>query len=311
MPSKPPPAPPSPSLFFLYPLHPSFLFCLAPWFLILLFRPFPSCSPEGRLLYLQVVRLQSHSPHRPPLDPCTDAHPAVRELRIFSFLFLLLHPSSTMRRPPNPLFLLLLLFLLPCLEAAKKKGKPKGDGESLPSGELSTKEGHRCTWEVQEGRNNNIQLQLSCIIPGEKEEGEWSKPSYTCQLSGKPQECPAFVAKPAQYWKQVVGKLKKRSNACEGEKVLKTRLCKKAPAAAHMKMVERKGDGQNEGGKKKGAGNKEGEKEKQPREETREEEPMLGDSDSYGMAADADVAESYCGEGWNSVCRFFSKLLDG
>ncbi|XP_072546642.1 fibroblast growth factor-binding protein 3 [Salminus brasiliensis] len=230
-----------------------------------------------------------------------------------------------MRRPPNPLFfLLLVLFLLPCSEAAKKKGKPKGDDEiptaagrpALSSGELSTKEGHRCTWEAQEGRNNNIQLQVSCTDPGEKEGGEGSKHSYGCQFSGKPQECPAFVAKPVQYWKQVVGKLKKRSNACEGEKVLKTRVCKKGPAAAHMKLAERKGEGQNEGGKKKGAGNKEGEKDKLAREEMREEEPMQGDSeDSYGVlndgAADADAAESYCGEGWNSVCRFFTKLLDG
>ncbi|KAL7873839.1 hypothetical protein AOLI_G00129100 [Acnodon oligacanthus] len=228
-----------------------------------------------------------------------------------------------MRRPPIPLFLLpvFLLFLLTCTEAAKKKAKPKGEDEGRPalsSGELSTKEGHRCTWEAQEGRNNNVLLQVSCSDPTDMEEGEGSKHSYGCQFSGKPQECPAYVDKPAQYWKQVVGKLKKRTNACEGEKVLKTRLCKKAPAAAHMKLAERKGEGQNDGGKKK-VGNKDGEKEKEKQvkgEMKEEEELMQGDSvNEFGEvsdgAADMEPAESYCGEGWHSVCRFFTKLLDG
>ncbi|KAI4903203.1 hypothetical protein NFI96_006229 [Prochilodus magdalenae] len=232
-----------------------------------------------------------------------------------------------LRRAPIPLLLLplLLLVLLPsCSEAAKKKAKPKSEDEgpgaagrpALASGELSTKEGHRCTWEAQEGRNNNILLQVSCSDPSDKEEGEESKRSYGCQFSGKPQECSAYVDKPAQYWKQVVGKLKKRTNACEGEKVLKTRLCKKAPAAAHMKLAERKGEGQNDGGKKK-AGNKDGEKEKQARGELREEEELMqGDSvNEFGEVsdgpADMEPAESYCGEGWHSVCRFFTKLLDG
>lgn len=233
-----------------------------------------------------------------------------------------------MRQLPIPLLLfpLLFLFLLPCSEAAKKKAKPKAEDEgpaaaaagrpTLSSGELSTKEGHSCTWEVQEARNSNVLLQVSCTAPSEKEEGE-AKPSYSCQFSGKPQECPAYTEKSAPYWKQVVGKLKKRANACEGERVLKTRLCKKAPAAAHLKLVERKGEGQNDGGKKKGAGNKEGEreKEKQAKGEMKEEEPMQGDGeDAFGEMndePDTDPAASYCGEGWNSICRFFTKLLDG
>jgi len=80
---------------------------------------------------------------------------------------------------------------------------------------------------------------------------------YWCRYAGKPDLCQAYGVKSSQYWKQLVGKLKKRGNACEGEKVLKAKTCKKAPAEAHMKLAERSGEeekkGGKEGGKKKGA----------------------------------------------------------
>ncbi|XP_066537915.1 fibroblast growth factor-binding protein 1 isoform X2 [Hoplias malabaricus] len=229
-------------------------------------------------------------------------------------------PPAAMRPPAIPCFFFLFLFLcfLPFLEAAKKKTKAKGEDEGPtapvgPSGELSTKEGHRCTWETQEGRNSNILLLVKCSVPGEMV--GVSRDSYSCQFSGKPQECPAYGDKPAQYWKQVVGKLKKRTNACEGEKLLKTRQCKRAPSAAHMKLTEKKVDGQIEGSKKR-SGNKDGEKEKEKEKQMKEEgdELMQGDTIGFGEVNDgtnSEASETFCREGWSTFCHFFTKLLDG
>ncbi|XP_076835165.1 fibroblast growth factor-binding protein 3 [Brachyhypopomus gauderio] len=231
-----------------------------------------------------------------------------------------------MRNHPSPLFILSLLFLilLPCYEA-KKKTRPKSEATAttgdaatqtvLSSGELNTKDGHRCTWAALEG-GNSVLLQVRCSTPA----GEGPQEDYACQFSGKPQECSAYTAQSAQYWKQVVGKLKKKSHACEGEKVLKTRLCKKGPAAAHMKLTETKtadASGKREPAARRSGGKEAArEKRKQAKEEEQGEEPMQSDGEAaFGdggeLAADTQAAERYCGEGWQSVCRFFVKLLDG
>ncbi|KTF90597.1 hypothetical protein cypCar_00041868 [Cyprinus carpio] len=141
-------------------------------------------------------------------------------------------------------FIFSLLFLVLSFSEAKKKSKQPSDTVTgtdstvvnplLGSGQLSTKDGHRCTWETLV-RGANVLLQVSCTNPSEDGLG----PHYTCQFAGKPQECSVYSTQSSQYWKQVVSKLKKRKNACEGEKVLKTRLCKKAPSASHMKLTER------------------------------------------------------------------------
>ncbi|XP_051579520.1 fibroblast growth factor-binding protein 1-like [Myxocyprinus asiaticus] len=220
-------------------------------------------------------------------------------------------------------FIFSLLSLLLSFSEAKKKSKQHSDAvtgsdstpdkASLGSGQLSTKGGHRCTWETLE-RGANILLQVSCSAPGE----EGLKLPYTCQFAGKPQECTVYSTQSSQYWKQVVSKLKKRKNACEGEKVLKTRLCKKAPSASHMKLTERSGEettthvseGMREDIKRKtdapARKGKEVEKEKEEEVKKEEDEGVLNDGFS-----DMEPALSYCGEGWHSICSFFVKFFDG
>lgn len=107
-----------------------------------------------------------------------------------------------------------------------------------------------------------------------------------------------------------MGKLKKRLNACEGQKVLKARTCKKAPAEAHMKLA------QHSGGRKT-----EGEKKKKKKVEEEEEEsrhsragwagPEEDAGDGTEMMSDAAPVESYCSEGWSSVCSFFVRFFEG
>lgn len=228
-------------------------------------------------------------------------------------------------RGQSLLFTFSLLFLLLSFSEAKKKSKQPADAVAgsestainplLGSGQLSTKDGHRCTWETLE-RGANILLQVSCSVPAE----DGLKPPYTCQFAGKPQECSVYSTQSSQYWKQVVGKLKKRMNACEGEKVLKTRLCKKAPSASHMKLTERSGEettthiseGKQEESKLKTEAPVRKEKEVQ---KEKEEEGKKEEDEEFGVlndgVSDMEPAVSYCGEGWHSVCNFFVKFFDG
>ncbi|KAK2843876.1 hypothetical protein Q7C36_012091 [Tachysurus vachellii] len=188
-------------------------------------------------------------------------------------------------------FFLVLLFSCVFVSSseAKKKTKQKSDEDkTLSSGELSTKNGDRCTWQTREGKNNMV-LQVKCSTSSE-EEGLKST-DYECQFTGKPHECPAFGDKPAQYWKQVLGKLKKRRSACEGGKMLRATMCQSAPNSAHMKLVR----------EKTSASRKEGEK-----EEKKDEEMMMGDE---GKSDGVAETESYCAEGWDPLCHFLTKVL--
>ncbi|XP_051502508.1 fibroblast growth factor-binding protein 1-like [Myxocyprinus asiaticus] len=220
------------------------------------------------------------------------------------------------------LFIFSLLFLLLSFSEEKKKSKQPSDAvtvsdstpvkASLESGQLSTKDGRRCTWEMLE-RGANILLQVSCSPHGK----EGLTTPYTCQFAGKPQECSIYSIQSSQYWKQVVSKLKKRKNACEGEKVLKTRLCKKTPNASHMKLTERSVEettthvskGMREENKRKTdvptRKGKEVEKENEEEVKTEEDEGVVNDRFS-----DMEPATSYCGEGWHSICSFFVKFFD-
>lgn len=123
--------------------------------------------------------------------------------------------------------------------------------------------------------------------------------------------------KSSQYWKQLVGKLKKRENACEGQKVLKAKTCKKAPAEAHMKLVQCNGEKRN-GGKKGVDGGKipdGGKVEKRKKKEKSDEEKKMReerpDSEDEGMVNDMPSVQTYCSKGWHSVCSFFVKIFEG
>lgn len=121
-----------------------------------------------------------------------------------------------------------------------------------------------------------------------------------------------------------MGKLKKRLNACEGEKVLKAKTCKKAPSEAHMKLAQRSGEeerkGGKEAGKKKsqtagkssdgGKAERKKKKEEEDEEEKKKREERTG-LDEDGVLNDMAPAQTYCSEGWHSVCSFFVKFFEG
>uniref|UniRef100_A0A3Q1EB93 Fibroblast growth factor binding protein 3 n=1 Tax=Acanthochromis polyacanthus TaxID=80966 RepID=A0A3Q1EB93_9TELE len=233
-------------------------------------------------------------------------------------------------------FLVLLLLCVPILAEAKRQaGQEKPDKPDKPrqpppspppakrarnrsvpgSGELSTKDGHRCTWQTS--GESLVSLVVNCST---ETLGELQR--YWCRYAGKPDLCQAYGVKSSQYWKQLVGKLKKRQNACEGEKVLKAKTCKKAPAEAHMKLAQRSGEDEKkvgkEGGKKKGVaggkssdGGKVEKKKKKEDEEDKKMEDRTGLEDDEGVMNDMEPVQSYCSEGWHSVCSFFVKFFEG
>ncbi|KAL6102134.1 fgfbp3 [Pungitius sinensis] len=241
-----------------------------------------------------------------------------------------------MRVLPCSVLLLLLLLCLPATAEAKRQpgeGKPdkprqpppspqppakRARNRSVPgSGELTTKEGHGCTWQTSgEGL---VRLLVNCSA-----DALGVQQRYWCRYAGKPDLCQAYGVKSSQYWKQLVGKLKKRQNACEGEKVLKAKTCKKAPAEAHMKLAQRSGDEERKGGKKRAppaakgsdAGkaqrrkNREEEEEGVEKKKKEEEEDWMG-FDEEGVVNDMAPVQTYCNGGWHSVCSFFVKFFEG
>ncbi|KAM3606028.1 uncharacterized protein V6R79_009560 [Siganus canaliculatus] len=142
----------------------------------------------------------------------------------------------------------------------------------------------------------------------------WTVVRYWCRYAGKPELCQAYGVKSSQYWKQLVGKLKKRQNACDGEKVLKAKTCKKAPAEAHMKLAQRGGAGGEEEeeveAERKAGGKKRGKEEKRRKKEE-EEEKRSAEEEEEGLLNDMEPVQSYCSEGWHSVCAFFLKFFEG
>ncbi|KAK2824676.1 hypothetical protein Q5P01_021851 [Channa striata] len=242
--------------------------------------------------------------------------------------------SSTMSVLPCSFLFLLVLLCLPVLPEAKRQsgqGKPDKPRQPPPSpppakrprnrsvpgsGELTTKEGHRCNWLTSgEGL---VSLVVNCTM---ETLGEQQR--YWCRYAGKPDLCQGYGLKSSQYWKQLVGKLKKRQNACEGEKVLKAKTCKKAPAEAHMKLAQRSGDedrkGGKEGGKKKVAaaskssdgGKAERRKKKEEEEEEKKKAEEMAGFHEEGYVNDMEPVQSYCSEGWHAVCSFFVKFFEG
>ncbi|XP_020482376.2 fibroblast growth factor-binding protein 2 isoform X2 [Labrus bergylta] len=231
-------------------------------------------------------------------------------------------------------FLFALLVCLPVLTEAKRQlsqGRPdkprqppstpqppkRPRNRSVPgSGELTTKEGHRCVWQTSGEGLVSLLVNCSAETLGDPQR-------YWCRYAGKPDLCQAYGVKSSQYWKQLVGKLKKRQNACEGEKVLKAKTCKKAPAEAHMKLATRSGEeerkGGKEGGKKKATpatkssdgGKVERKKKKEEEEEEKKKREERTEFEEEGVLNDMEPAQTYCNEGWHSVCSFFVKFFEG
>lgn len=233
-----------------------------------------------------------------------------------------------------------LILLLGCLstlrsEAAKneKQASKKGESPSFArSGQFSTKDKHACAWRIS--GDQPVSFEVTC--------NQQQNQSYECAYEGEPQRCPAYSTKAKQYWKHILGKMKKTKNACE-DTTLKSRICKKGAATESQLRLVQQSPGTTEGGKAKGKGRRgELEMAQEPRAfsanlapapgkkgkagKQKATEKSDGSSDmpapppTGGLQATAkdeivelneDLAKEYCAENLHSLCSFFVNFWNG
>ncbi|XP_069095957.1 fibroblast growth factor-binding protein 3 [Pleurodeles waltl] len=251
------------------------------------------------------------------------------------------HPqngSNEMRRSHILPLILLLSCLGTLLSAAAKNEKQagkKGGGPSFAkSGQFSTKDNHACAWKIS--GDQPVSFVVSCT--------QQQNQSYECAYEGDPQRCPAYSIKAKQYWKHILGKMRKAKNACE-DKTLKSRICKKGTATDSQLRLVQKSPSAVEEGKAKGKGRR-GELEmaqepglrafsasldtapekKGKAGKQKAAEKSDGSSDMPGspptdvmqatpkdeiVELNEDLAKEYCAENLHSLCSFFVNFWNG
>ncbi|KAM9286858.1 fibroblast growth factor-binding protein 1 [Cariama cristata] len=110
----------------------------------------------------------------------------------------------------------------------KEKGRRSKGGKSYPKGKFKTKENAECTWAVTD--MNAATVHVEC---------KHGDSVFWCEFSGDPSTCTQYAANQKSYWKQVSRSLKKQKQICEDPKsVLKSKLCRKGPRSAHLKLTQ-------------------------------------------------------------------------
>lgn len=108
-----------------------------------------------------------------------------------------------------------------------EKGRKTKGGKSSPKGKFKTKENAECTWAVT--NTNAATVHVECKH-GDSE--------FWCEFSGDPSACAQYAANQKSFWKQVSRSLKKQKQICQDPKsVLKSKVCRKGPRSAHLKLT--------------------------------------------------------------------------
>ncbi|KAM9295271.1 fibroblast growth factor-binding protein 1 [Morus bassanus] len=108
-----------------------------------------------------------------------------------------------------------------------EKGQKLKGGKASPKGKFKTKENAECTWAVND--MNAATVRVECKRGDSK---------FWCEFSGDPSTCPQYAANQKSYWKQISRSLKKQKQICQDPKsVLKSKVCRKGPRGAHLKLT--------------------------------------------------------------------------
>ncbi|XP_051505842.1 fibroblast growth factor-binding protein 2-like [Myxocyprinus asiaticus] len=75
------------------------------------------------------------------------------------------------------------------------------------------------------GQGDMTNLRISC---------HRQEHSYWCEYQGKPQVCRSYNNNPQHYFKQIMWDLRKLPNACQGQRIVKPLMCKRASDEAQM-----------------------------------------------------------------------------
>ncbi|XP_006831198.1 PREDICTED: fibroblast growth factor-binding protein 3 [Chrysochloris asiatica] len=234
---------------------------------------------------------------------------------------------------------LLLVVLADCLLAAARKDQGAAGSAAPPaldlargsSGRFVSPEQHACGWQLllpTPGAAAGSELALSCQGP--------DGARYQCVYHWQPELCAAYAARGAHYWKQVLGRLRKKRLPCHDPARLRVRLCsgkkghgaqlrlaprasrpagstaagfprkpkprvrglESAPPASTLSK-EKPSEKKTKGGKKKGILSPD------------EERHMGTGLDLDGLDQNAELTETYCAEKWHSLCNFFVNFWNG
>ncbi|OPJ70946.1 fibroblast growth factor-binding protein 1 [Patagioenas fasciata monilis] len=108
-----------------------------------------------------------------------------------------------------------------------EKGRKSKGGKSSPKGKFKTKENAECTWAVTD--RNAATVHVEC---------KHNDSEFWCEFSGDPSACPQHAANQKAFWKQISRSLKKEKQICQDPKsVLKSKICRKGPRSAHLKLT--------------------------------------------------------------------------
>ncbi|NXN10691.1 FGFP1 protein, partial [Indicator maculatus] len=108
-----------------------------------------------------------------------------------------------------------------------EKGCKSKEGKSSPKGKFKTKENAECSWTVTD--MNTATVHIEC---------KHSDSEFWCEFSGDPCSCAQYAANQKSFWRQVSRSLKKQKQICQDPKsVLKSKVCKKGPQSAHLRLT--------------------------------------------------------------------------
>ncbi|NXI44141.1 FGFP1 protein, partial [Galbula dea] len=183
----------------------------------------------------------------------------------------------------------------------EKEQKSKG-GKSSPKGKFKTKENYECTWAVTD--MSAATMHVECMQGDSK---------FWCEFSGDPSTCAQYTANRKSYWKQVSRSLKKQKQICQDPKsVLKSKVCRKGPRSAHLKLTH--SSLLTSAGPAKGNTIHHSKEVVQTPATASVAEKKLEDSPE-DCVEDVDyidqkkVAEEYCPESLISLCNFFITMV--
>uniref|UniRef100_A0A8C6XI81 Fibroblast growth factor binding protein 3 n=1 Tax=Naja naja TaxID=35670 RepID=A0A8C6XI81_NAJNA len=158
------------------------------------------------------------------------------------------------------------------------------------SGQFSTRDKHLCSWQLISGERDT-ELQITC----HPAEGEPQR----CIYRGQPELCAAYSAKGRQFWKQILGKLRRKHHPCQDTSPLKSRLCssKKETPEAQLHVTQ---------------GSPKGKSHAAPtRPALRQPTIAVVEGTVRPTELNADVVDAYCEEKWHSLCHFFVNFWNG
>ncbi|XP_056136861.1 fibroblast growth factor-binding protein 1-like [Lampris incognitus] len=179
-------------------------------------------------------------------------------------------------------------------KAPAEPGRAQGGGDAAAAaaagkGRFST-DSTRCAWSARQD-GDAVKLRIGCQSLEARDTA--GAADFRCEYAAVPAGCPGYRSDPGRYWKQVARALKKmQRKLCRDERALiKTGMCKRAPAAAHFKLITGTASAT-----------------AAPTAARESVRPTPGSSCTEHVDQ-RQLAQEYCGSSWASLCSFFFAMV--